>query len=646
MQMVGQQMGVFTPGRVPAIGGEGRTVLQHLESSRIGQEVLKAQQQSTPALEAELLKTFEGLHRLAKPDQMFDRQAAATMISGSIENIKPFLPLLAQASPELLRMIGPGAEQMVASGNLVQSMYHQGMTADKATELTTALGAQMGFGGTGFRGMGQLEISQMAALGTQQGWGPGSLEAGAFTNWAAERSRGYAAARDVTGIRDVGGAFEMLNKLTLGGVGMTPEQQAMHVRQMQKTGQIGGVGYRHVAGIQAAAGQYAQSIGGEIGFGREAGLGAARFGAAMMRAGGMGENLNLARVDRVEMEQRDAMLRVNARSSRAFGELAATVRLDEELGFKSGTQAKAMVDAIKRGDSSYTFNGQQHDVLGGDWTAIMQAGGVSRNAAVSARGATAANQAYGEAYNVQNIARERQWDEDVVKPLSDRITSGLGDDTAANRARADVIMNTMRDFRAGPNESVIAATKRRHQEVTAALISQGMNPAKAAEAAQAGVTAAESAAQRWNYKSFHEMALASRIGKDERQVAREAEEDAAEADEQAGNIIAPPGERARQTIQWAGRAKRVVSWFDAAKKFLTVDTDKLAKSQAREADATEAGKPPSPEEGAQKEKEVEKKVAKDTGAGELVIKGDLTISKEGDTAAITARGNVAGDGGG
>jgi len=504
-QMLIQQLlgALAGPGRIPAVGGAGQNVFGILEQLQMGQQMLAAQQGSTPGLELELLNASQGFSKLAGIP--FDPEKAAAQIHRSIGIIKPLLSALGQMSPQALRMIGPGAEQMVFAGDITQALYHQGMTGERAAEIGTAFRGAMGPSGRGFSGMGLMELGQMATVGSAQGWGPTDLTKAGMITWGKQHAGGLAAIRDVTGIQNVAQQKEMLDRLTLGGVGMSFDERGMFVRQLSRTGQMGNISLDRLGGIASVAGQYAQQVGGDIGFGREAAMHAAGLGAAMMRSGAMQENLNMANMSQEEFLQRDAMSTVNARMSRGFNQMAATVRLDASFEFKKDSQAKAMSDAIKGGKSKYMFNGREFDALEGDWHAIMEAGGVDRETAASSLAAPAANAMYGDEYNIASLAREKQWNEDVKTPLVNAIASRIRIEGAEGQRYGGVIAETMRGFQVKTGEGKLASHKRRREEVATALEAAGMAPEEAAIAAHRGEDATEAVAHRWGHPSAHGM---------------------------------------------------------------------------------------------------------------------------------------------
>ncbi|GAG22183.1 unnamed protein product, partial [marine sediment metagenome] len=133
-QMLVQQLiaAMSGQGTVPMLGGSGQNMLSAMEQAMMGQQMLAAQMGSTPGLEMELFEAYRGFSKLAGVD--FNPEQAAAQIHQSIGMIKPMLPMLGQLSPQLLRAIGPRAEQMVFAGDVTQALYHQGMTGAGAAE--------------------------------------------------------------------------------------------------------------------------------------------------------------------------------------------------------------------------------------------------------------------------------------------------------------------------------------------------------------------------------------------------------------------------------------------------------------------------------------------------------------------------------
>jgi len=505
-QIAMSQLQQFAQGYGAIPGGAGNP-MHAMDQQQRAAHMMAAQYGSTAGMEMDLLDIARGMHVMSGSTEPFDQEKAATQINKTVGLLKPLLPYAAQRYPGMFKALGRRSEQMLFAGDFMSATWDQGMTAPQVTEIGEALSHAMGPFGRGMSGWGLSDIGKFAQLGASEGWGPTDLSSEGVVNWARTQARGIAAIRDTMNIQDPVAASAMLDRMTMGGRGMTRPQQGMHVRQLHALGRMGHIGMGRLGGIQSVAGKYAQSVGGHVNFGREAAIHAAGLGAAMLKAGGMEENLNMANVTHEEFLQRDAMLTVNARMSHMGNDLAATLRLEDTFGFDENSQAAALAAAIKGGNSKYTWNGEEYDVHEGDWQSIMEAGGVDKGVATSARQSSAANRVYADKYNVASLAREAQWDLDVKKPLTDAIASEIRS-AGGDRKQAGIVAETLREFQAKAGEKPLAATKRRREEVEQALINSGMNPEDAKAAAFKGIQAAEDMAEYWNYESMHELTQA------------------------------------------------------------------------------------------------------------------------------------------
>ena len=219
--------------------------------------------------------------------------------------------------------------------------------------------------------------------------------------------------------------IEGLQVLTQGGLATTtPDRIEALVRDAANIARRTGMGMDNLTMIMATAAQKADAMGLDRTFGVTAGLQSAAFGSAYANI--IGGAPAWGRGDKERMMAIDAQLRLNAANSAVGNQLAATVRLAQDVGFQAGSEAEAMYRAIQAGQTTYEFGGQRKSVYAqpGEWRAIMAASGVDMALASSYRADTAYNKRFIDENNLVGLTRQLQADIDVAPRIRQAFQRG------------------------------------------------------------------------------------------------------------------------------------------------------------------------------------------------------------------------------
>ena len=126
----------------------------------------------------------------------------------------------------------------------------------------------------------------------------------------------------------------------------------------------------------------------------------------------------------------DETLRFNIVPSETFNQLAATVRIGTEIGFKGSTEAAEILKALKEGRPYYRFQGRDGCIdlgYGSRWSKVMAAGsGLTAGMPMASEwlGAHSSNSGAARNWPLIALARTLQWDIDVAPHLLQEVALG------------------------------------------------------------------------------------------------------------------------------------------------------------------------------------------------------------------------------
>ena len=204
---------------------------------------------------------------------------------------------------------------------------------------------------------------------------------------------------------------EGLNQLTQGGLAtQDPAQLEKSVRLTQALAKSTGVGMDGMMGLMARGAGLADSLGLDRRLGLQAAQGAAAFGAAFGQAGEGATPHWMAR-SKDEMTLLDENLRARASKSGLANQLGATTRIVDAMtaaGLPVGDRAKALAEAIRRGDKTFGPNGESVFQSDRDWRATMTGSGIRENELLRFARQTDINQQAIHAHGIGDLVRESQ----------------------------------------------------------------------------------------------------------------------------------------------------------------------------------------------------------------------------------------------
>ena len=495
-------------------------------------------------------------------------------------------------NPDAMQGFGESVTTGLLGGGLAQAYFHQGITADEAgktaRDVVGGIYGTAGKPGEGLRGFGAQHIGSWLQHGLAGGWGPEGRDAKSVQSWAQNTvAPAMAAVRElVPQANTEAERIEAINKSTLGGLnsGMSGAQMDRHMRMMAEFQKSGDVSMGQLAGVGSIAGEYAKQYGGKVSMGREGMLHAGALSAAWKDQGYGKADSDFAGASKDEMRQQDAMLTANARMSRGFNDMAATIRLGEEVGFKKGSQGEAMFEQLKAGKGEYEWHGKKHQVTDGNWSKIMEKSGIDRKLASSTRMEKEANEVYGEQNEVATTVRDQQWNRDLKPWLQGNVRGALsmmGIKGKKGQGAADAALEAMRDFKVNTDDEgdPTKALARRRKEVTEAISKHGIRGKKAELAASRAIGAAERGARKVGFRSMHHVAMmhGSKLTKASQEKFAFADEESARASEVSKLARSLP-QRAGETLVDAGVADDPA---DALKGALSIKRDAAEAAAAR-----------------------------------------------------------------
>jgi len=214
-----------------------------------------------------------------------------------------------------------------------------------------------------------------------------------------------------------------LQMLTQNGMQtMSPEQVERMVRTTSNLARAGGMDMTAMMQLVATAAQRGDQLGLDRRFAATSAQGAAAFSTAYGNMAGGMRRWGMA--DKDKAAALAVQLETNAAASPIAQQLATVVRLQEEFGgFKDGTEAKAIYEAINRGDTEYVFNGAKKSVYlpsgygEGSFFDVMSKGGQRGDVVEKVRYQTAINQKTIAEKNLTMQARALQGKADIEPRL-------------------------------------------------------------------------------------------------------------------------------------------------------------------------------------------------------------------------------------
>lgn len=262
------------------------------------------------------------------------------------------------------------------------------------------------------KALADTETGSMAAIRALQDSGNPQLEA-ALRQFDAKRtaSQLQSTAKAVSAMRDIFGdsgrmnapMMELLtemNALTQGGmVSMAPGEAARMARTSYQIAKDAGLSLQDMQGITSAAGDQAARMGLDRTFGALAAQSGVSFGNAYGQVGG-GEHKAFGRQERDKLAAQDTQLTLEAGRSAANNLFGAALRMDDTMAFEKGTEAAALVTALKEGNANamISVNGEMKhigDLSPQDFNSIMTNSGVAADTANMTLSETRANQEFG-----------------------------------------------------------------------------------------------------------------------------------------------------------------------------------------------------------------------------------------------------------
>ncbi len=252
-----------------------------------------------------------------------------------------------------------------------------------------------------------------------------SFDADKFKNKVKDYAKVVGAMRDIFGDNGrpdapVGELLRAMEAMTNGAASqLSGGQIAMLVRTTQQLATSTGVGIDRAMLMQADASQRAAQLGLNPVMAVQATQGALAFGGAYRAMGGAA-NTAWGRMTADQLTQMDSGLRINAMASTSANQMAAVLRVADEMGISGtselGTYAKALRNAAASGDRTWTFGGKTQDIALGqeDFLGLMRRSGFTDNEATQLRDSRVDNQEYSFKYRLGDVVRREQGKRDFT----------------------------------------------------------------------------------------------------------------------------------------------------------------------------------------------------------------------------------------
>lgn len=406
------------------------------ERERAAQAMATDMSKISPMLAQMMPDTFDRMHGSRGSATVM----AQSMFQGGRYRIDPVSGMLgtsadstAEITKEMYeRLYGPGADLSLMkgvgagrAGQMFDELSRRGLaprTMSREEQLRGIAKAERGMGATE-EDLGKAMDDLRNLSSPQLEMKIRQFEAGRIGDRVKNMAGAVAAMRDVFGEMGQPDApmsqlIEGLQVLTQGGLAtMSPEQVENIVRDSANVARRTGMGLDNMTMLMAASAQRADAMGLDRRFGVTAGVQSAAFGSAY--ANTVGGSPAWGRGDKERMMAVDSQLRLNAANSSVANQLAATMRIGDDVGFKAGSEAAALQAAVKAGETTYEFGGRKKSVHvePGRWRELMTAGGVDAGLASAYRSQTAYNQRFIDEKDLTDVTRRVQADVDVAPRL-------------------------------------------------------------------------------------------------------------------------------------------------------------------------------------------------------------------------------------
>jgi hypothetical protein len=237
--------------------------------------------------------------------------------------------------------------------------------------------------------------------------------------WLKSMAGAVNAMEDIVGI---GAPMEQLinslNALTQNGLStQSPEQLEQTVRKMAALSKSSGISIQNGMRLTAYAAKVAMAGGGSAQDGVIASMHAQSFAAGFKNDGARAGLLAGAGVDIDRLAQQDAQLTAQAGNSATGTQLAATMRIMDELGFAEDSEGAAMAKAIAEGKTTYSFGGKHNISVSKDETEwrdiVARDSSLTRSQATSVRNQRHSNAYSGREHRTAGVARKLQYEQDI-----------------------------------------------------------------------------------------------------------------------------------------------------------------------------------------------------------------------------------------
>jgi hypothetical protein len=246
-----------------------------------------------------------------------------------------------------------------------------------------------------------------------------------------------------------------LEALTQGGLAtMSPGQVEMMVRKTHTLAQQTGVGVEGMLALTSQNAELADRLGLNRTFAVTSAQQAAAFGAAA------GDRLHLDRpvwgaLTKEQLTLADQQLRMHAASSPLANQMNALMRMSDTgmINPADGTELAAMTEAIRRGDTQYTFGGRKNDIATPHANLLRMLkndGGMNETQAYAILQDIQGNQEFGLRHNTTDTIRRSQSDETVrrmlMPVLGGRLRGMLADEGVDQLLKAQGIVSNDKEF--------------------------------------------------------------------------------------------------------------------------------------------------------------------------------------------------------
>ncbi len=221
-----------------------------------------------------------------------------------------------------------------------------------------------------------------------------------------------------------------LDALTQGGLAtMTPGQLELMVRKTHNIARQTGIGMEGMIALTTQNASLADQLGLDRSFAVTAAQQAANFGAAA------GDNLRLdiptwGALSKEQLLLNDNQLRMHAAASPLANQLNAVMRM-ADTGMAApapGTELATLTDAIRKGQTTYEFEGRRRDIVMPHAQMIrmlQRDAGVDETSAYAVLNDITGNQEFGQLHNTTAIVRKTQVDETARRMLTPTIGNRL-----------------------------------------------------------------------------------------------------------------------------------------------------------------------------------------------------------------------------